>query len=207
MSTARQSILKKLRNAVVSAPASVPDYQWPTIQDPLAHWKQLLMANHADILESTEIQLAQDIRQWLVQRGLTKVIASARILSRYPLLNAFAEPLPEGTLDNWKSTLFNEVEVGITSSLAAIIATGTVVIEPGIDEPRSLSLVPPCHIVIVSKKTFYNDFAQLMREQKWHTSMPTNRVLISGPSKTADIQQTLAYGAHGPSELLVVLTD
>lgn len=207
MSTARQSILKKLRNAVVSAPASVPDYQWPTIQDPLTHWKQLLVANHADILETTEIQLAQDIRQWLVQRGLTKVIASARILSRYPLLNSFAEPLPEGTLDNWKSTLFNEVEVGITSSLAAIIATGTVVIEPGIDEPRSLSLVPPCHIVIVSKQTFYNDFAQLMREQKWHASMPTNRVLISGPSKTADIQQTLAYGAHGPSELLVVLID
>lgn len=207
MSTARQSILKKLRNAVVSAPASVPDYQWPIIQNPLAHWKQLLVANHADILETTEIQLAQDIRQWLIQRGLTKVIASARILSRYPLLSSFAESLPEGTLDNWKSTLFNEVEVGITSSLAAIIATGTVVIEPDIDEPRSLSLVPPCHIVIVSKKTFYNDFAQLMREQKWHTSMPTNRVLISGPSKTADIQQTLAYGAHGPSELLVVLID
>ncbi|MEI8631512.1 LUD domain-containing protein [Vibrio sp. PP-XX7] len=38
--------------------------------------------------------------------------------------------------------------------------------------------------------------------------MPTNAVLISGPSKTADIQQTLAYGAHGPSELIViVLTD
>jgi L-lactate dehydrogenase complex protein LldG len=37
--------------------------------------------------------------------------------------------------------------------------------------------------------------------------MPTNLLLVSGPSKTADIQQTLAYGAHGPKELVVVLVD
>ena len=35
--------------------------------------------------------------------------------------------------------------------------------------------------------------------------MPTNALLISGPSKTADIQQTLAYGAHGPKELVLLL--
>lgn len=42
-------------------------------------------------------------------------------------------------------------------------------------------------------------------EQDWAHHMPTNALLISGPSKTADIQQTLAYGAHGPSELVVLL--
>jgi L-lactate dehydrogenase complex protein LldG len=35
--------------------------------------------------------------------------------------------------------------------------------------------------------------------------LPTNALLISGPSKTADIQQTLAYGAHGPRELVVLI--
>ena len=37
--------------------------------------------------------------------------------------------------------------------------------------------------------------------------MPTNLLLVTGPSKTADIQQVLAYGAHGPKELIIVLVD
>jgi len=44
-----------------------------------------------------------------------------------------------------------------------------------------------------------------MHEQGWAGAMPTNALLVSGPSKTADIQQTLAYGAHGPKELLVLI--
>jgi L-lactate dehydrogenase complex protein LldG len=42
-------------------------------------------------------------------------------------------------------------------------------------------------------------------KEGWSNGMPTNALLISGPSKTADIQQTLAYGAHGPRELVVLL--
>ncbi|MCW8891142.1 MAG: lactate utilization protein, partial [Sedimenticola sp.] len=41
--------------------------------------------------------------------------------------------------------------------------------------------------------------------EKWQEGMPTNALLISGPSKSADIEQTLAYGVHGPVELIVLL--
>jgi len=44
-----------------------------------------------------------------------------------------------------------------------------------------------------------------MHAQRWSDGMPTNALLVSGPSKTADIQVTLAYGAHGPKELVVLL--
>jgi L-lactate dehydrogenase complex protein LldG len=44
-----------------------------------------------------------------------------------------------------------------------------------------------------------------MREQGWAQAMPTNALLISGPSKTADIEQTLAYGVHGPKRLIVLV--
>jgi len=47
----------------------------------------------------------------------------------------------------------------------------------------------------------------LIRAQGWAQSMPTNAVLISGPSKTADIEQTLAYGVHGPKELIVLVVE
>ena len=44
-----------------------------------------------------------------------------------------------------------------------------------------------------------------MLSERWASGMPTNALVISGPSKTADIQQVLAYGAHGPREVIVLL--
>ena len=43
-----------------------------------------------------------------------------------------------------------------------------------------------------------------MRSEHWAERMPPNALLVSGPSKTADIEQTLAYGVHGPKRLVVV---
>ena len=50
----------------------------------------------------------------------------------------------------------------------------------------------------------YNTFHHAMSGEKMADGMPTNVVLVSGPSKTADIQLTLAYGAHGPRDLVVL---
>ena len=73
--------------------------------------------------------------------------------------------------------------------------------------PSTLSLVPPCHIALLAASTIADNLAGLVAAGRWQQAMPTNLLLVSGPSKTADIQQTLAYGAHGPSRLLVVLVE
>lgn len=73
------------------------------------------------------------------------------------------------------------------------------------EEPRSFSLVPPVHIAILEAGDIYNTFADLIEKEKWNQRMPTNALLISGPSKTADIEQTLAYGVHGPIELVIIV--
>jgi L-lactate dehydrogenase complex protein LldG len=65
--------------------------------------------------------------------------------------------------------------------------------------------VPPIHFVIVDGNKLYNNFAEAIETEQWAEQMPTNALLISGPSKSADIQQTLAYGVHGPTELIVIL--
>ena len=46
-----------------------------------------------------------------------------------------------------------------------------------------------------------------MQKENWAGNMPTNAFLISGPSKTADIELTLAFGVHGPKELIVLIVD
>lgn len=67
---------------------------------------------------------------------------------------------------------------------------------PDEQEPRLMSLVPPVHIAVLKAEKIHDTLAE---------AMPTNLLLISGPSKTADIELTLAFGVHGPKELIVFI--
>ena len=60
-------------------------------------------------------------------------------------------------------------------------------------------------LLVLDAGKIHNTFHEAMQAEGWANSLPTNALLISGPSKTADIQQTLAYGAHGPKELVVLM--
>jgi L-lactate dehydrogenase complex protein LldG len=76
-----------------------------------------------------------------------------------------------------------------------------------IDAPRLMSLVPPLHIALLQSDRIYNSFDDIIRAGNWPDGMPTNALLISGPSKTADIEMTLAFGVHGPRELIVIIAN
>jgi L-lactate dehydrogenase complex protein LldG len=68
-----------------------------------------------------------------------------------------------------------------------------------------MSLVPPIHFALLDAGQLYDTLFAAIVGQGWSARLPTNALLVSGPSKTADIQVTLAYGAHGPKELIVLL--
>lgn len=108
-------------------------------------------------------------------------------------------------IEAWKEELFFQIDAAITSTRAGIAETGTLVLWPSADEPRSYSLVPPVHIAVLDTKNLYTSFAKLVQTEDWNRGLPSNVLLISGPSKTADIEQTLAYGVHGPTQLIVFL--
>ena len=61
------------------------------------------------------------------------------------------------------------------------------------------------HFVLLDARNIHDNLYAAMAAENWAAGMPTNALVISGPSKTADIQQTLAYGAHGPREVIVLL--
>lgn len=65
--------------------------------------------------------------------------------------------------------------------------------------------MPPIHLVLLEAGAIRSTFAELLQEQGWSQGMPTNALLVTGPSKSADIEQTLTYGVHGPKELIVLV--
>jgi L-lactate dehydrogenase complex protein LldG len=111
----------------------------------------------------------------------------------------------ERPVDEWKEQIFYHIDAALTCARAAVAETGSLVLWPDEFEPRTWSLVPPVHFIIVDSTKLYNTFAEVIETEQWAQQMPTNALLISGPSKSADIQQTLAYGVHGPTDLVVIL--
>jgi L-lactate dehydrogenase complex protein LldG len=107
-------------------------------------------------------------------------------------------------VETFKDDLF-QIDAGITSVRGGVADTGAVVLWPTPSEPRLMSLVPPVHVAVLDADTIYNSLSEMMASENWSNGMPTNALLISGPSKTADIEFTLVFGVHGPKELIVII--
>jgi L-lactate dehydrogenase complex protein LldG len=96
-------------------------------------------------------------------------------------------------------------DVGISGADAALAETGSVVISSGPGRSRLATLLPPVHVALVSTTLLTSDLFTWTAARQG--DLPANVVLVSGPSKTADIEQVLAIGVHGPKRFIVVLYD
>jgi len=96
-----------------------------------------------------------------------------------------------------------EADVGITGVRLAIAETGSIVVTSGPQMRRLASLAVPEHIAIVRTGQIVPDL--LDWAATLGTSLPANEVLITGPSKTADIEMNLVMGVHGPRNVHIVL--
>lgn len=96
--------------------------------------------------------------------------------------------------------------VGITGAYCGVAETGTLALLSGPDTPGSVSLLPETHIAVLPCERVVaamEDVWALLRAE--HGAMPRAVNFISGPSRTADIEQTVTLGAHGPSRVHIVL--
>ena len=97
--------------------------------------------------------------------------------------------------------------VGITGCFCAIAETGTLMLLSGEDTPPQMSLLPETHIAVVAASRIVrgmeNAWALLRAERP--IALPRAVSFISGPSRTADIEQTVTLGAHGPYRVHIIL--
>jgi L-lactate dehydrogenase complex protein LldG len=100
-------------------------------------------------------------------------------------------------------------DIGVSTAQAAIAETGTLVLESESERHRLVSLVPPVHIAIIDALGICLTLGEALAlvRRGGATRMSPTITLITGPSRTADIELTLAIGVHGPQELYVIVKD
>jgi L-lactate dehydrogenase complex protein LldG len=98
-------------------------------------------------------------------------------------------------------------DIGITSVDYALAATGTFVMLSSHNEARLISLLPPAHIAIVPRSRMLANLDELLSIIPLPADQTSSMVLITGPSRTADIEQILVRGVHGPGEVYAVVVD
>jgi L-lactate dehydrogenase complex protein LldG len=94
---------------------------------------------------------------------------------------------------------------GISRALYGLADTGSVVLAAAPDEPRANSLLPAVHVSLLAPERILPGLAELFAAVGG--ALPSALAIVTGPSRTTDIEQTLAIGVHGPGQVHVVITE
>ncbi len=220
--SAKQNILGKLRKSLTGTTPIADDFDVDLLTQPYTYTaeqripqlRKLMEAVHTEIHMTSDAEWPALLEQLLHDRQLPSLLIAPttahgqRITQHWannpdlPALKSYDRPMEE-----WKAELFDDTPASLTGTLGAIAATGSLIIWPTREEPRLMSLVPPVHFALLKASEIRDNFYQVQHEFNWAQGMPTNALLVSGPSKTADIEQVLAYGAHGPKDLVVLILE
>lgn len=214
MIDARATILARIRGALGRGDAEPP--QLEALRERIArHPRQIepafdepLLLRFGNKLEAAAATLAEvdslpaaaaEVTRYLQQMGLEqRIVAGGDELIRaieWPPSLDLQYRLPQGA-----------DAAGISAALCAIAETGTLMLISSREQATRLNFLPDYHIVVLRSERILarmEDAWDLLRHQ--YGAMPRTVNFISGPSKTADVEQTVEYGAHGPRCLHVIV--
>ncbi|MBS1270337.1 MAG: hypothetical protein MAG794_01292 [Gammaproteobacteria bacterium] len=209
MTSAREDILDRVRTALgrdrISSDTRTkldrrlsdpPSYERPGLGEDRVHlFATRLTAVRGGFRKTDSGHVMESIADCLDRHGLERAIIAA------PALEHLSWPA------DWNVSFGasrGDDRVSVTPCFAAVAETGSVVLLSGPDSPTSLNFLPEYHIVLVRAEQLL-DHVEDVWEKLRSTGAPARTVnFITGPSKTADIEQTIQYGAHGPRSLDVV---
>ena len=181
-----------------SAKPQSPDSLTRRAADSLTQqFERELRALSGNFIPCTADTLADAILVLLRDRGIDEIMAWE------------AQHLPEGLLAWLRGAGIRigqadqpHIQAGLSGALGAAANTGTLALASGSGRPQGVSLLPQIHIAILQTSTIKKNLQELLRLPEIRKA--TSTALISGPSRTADIEMTLTIGVHGPGELHVL---
>jgi L-lactate dehydrogenase complex protein LldG len=208
-----RNVRRALRRAAPLAAAPVP----PAIEEPIVRlvhseiglselFARTARANQMVVDEVAADELASKLVGFLSGRGCARVaLSGGGLLANLRITDALAGA--GISAKTWEALTLDELydfDCGITDVVHAIAETGSLVIRGSDRHGRALSLVPPVHVAVVEPKNLLPDLMDLF-ELLSRDPHPPNLTIITGPSKTADIEMNLVTGVHGPGVVQVFL--
>lgn len=100
---------------------------------------------------------------------------------------------------------YADIDVGVTGASAGLAESGSVVLTHGPGRPRMASIAPDIHVALLEVSTITRTLAHWAHENPDIVADTTNLVVVTGPSRTADIEQQLNLGVHGPRHVHIVM--
>ena len=162
------------------------------------------------VIARTELEIVHALTRIISELKHTQLnphrfaLSDAKGLER--LVRLVAVQIDEVAVTPSSSEMF-DVDIGITTAQAAIAETGTLVLDSSRERHRLISLVPPVHIAIVEASNIYSTLGETLSLLQSDEEISPVVTFITGPSRTADIELTLAIGVHGPQELYVIVYE
>lgn len=173
--------------------------QPPSPDDLVAHFKECALKLSSDVMDTDD------------RTGIPALLARYLNERKLPMAGVCwpsLAGLPWGAagLDMQQRPAKDDDPVGVTGAFCAIAETGTLMMLSGAETPATTSLLPETHVAVIDPRRIVatmEDAWDLLRKE--HRQPPRAVNFISGPSRTADIEQTVTLGAHGPYRVLLIL--
>jgi len=204
----REIILSSIRTHLAASPLGDPSESVITITVPkvspsIREFKQSVEAvdGHCVVAKS-EDDIVQELTRIIGNRLRRVAISDAPVVHR--LIHMTDLEVDEFVIAPDAREVFR-FDVGITTAQAAIVETGTLVLDSATERNRLVSLVPPVHIAIVDASSIFQTLGEALAFIHQNGDVSPAVTFITGPSRTADIELTLAIGVHGPQELHVIV--
>jgi L-lactate dehydrogenase complex protein LldG len=208
--TARERVLKDIRNALMDKVENPYFYVTPD-KDPYAPVDPVREVAFAEALTAVggDFLYCMDERDMLVQLiGLMQEYNWHDIRVMNPSLKELLE------MGKVRVAGINEPEttspvVGLTACEALIARTGSVLVSSVVSDARKMYSFPEIHLVLAYASQVVPDIQDALEliSERHGENIPSMITLVTGPSRTADIEKTLVMGAHGPKKLIVFLID
>jgi len=202
------SVMARVRRALGNtsappAPPALPDEIVRMVRDD---------AKLAELFAQRAAEMKMHVAFATPQAAHGAIVATLR---KYPIKRVAlsVSPLFDGlNLDGFDSKRWDEMtldelydfDAAITDVSYAVAESGTIVIKPTAQHGRGLSLVPMYHIAVVEEKQILPDMLDLF-DRLSRDPDRSNFILISGPSKTADIEMNVVTGVHGPNVVETII--
>ncbi len=160
----------------------------------------------AELIELDSLdQVPQACADWLSSQGIKQLISASD--SELSALNW--SPLEQQQILRTERVGLAGDIASLTMSFAGIAETGTLMLHSGSQSPTTLNFLPDNHLVILRRSTIVGVYEEAWKKtrEKYGNTLPRTVNMITGPSRSADIEQKLQMGAHGPKNLVILMIN